>query len=209
MIAPAVAQHINLYKKDTRPVRPGMVALSAIAAVVVGLIVWAIGNEIRILLRESEGQELLAKAADIQKQVAEKRVASGVPDAESRRKEIAELRSKVEANRELLVQFDKGEIGSQVGHSRAMGAIATASEKGLWLTSLDITKAGQRFVVSGNAYGSDSVLRFSRRLNDAMQSHAIDYRFSGVEITKSAVAGTPARGQAGVTTVDPIRFTLN
>lgn len=209
MTVPAVAQHINLYKKDIRSTRPGLVALSAVAAVIVGLVVWAVGNEILISLQAREGQEFFAKAADVQKQATEKRFASGAPDAESRRKEIAELRSKVEANRELLAQFDKGEIGSRVGHSRALGAIATANEKGLWLTSLDITKGGQRFVVSGNAYDSDSVLRFSRRLNDAMESHAIDFRFSGVEIAKSGVAATPARGQTSATTVDVIRFTLN
>lgn len=204
-----MAQHINLYKKDTRSIRPGLVTLSAVAAVIAGLIVWAVGSEILILLRESDGREFLDKAADVQKQVTEKRFASGAPDAESRRKEIAELRSKIEANRELLAQFERGEIGSRVGHSRALAAIATANEKGLWLTSLDITKAGQRFVVSGNAYTSDSVLRFSRRLNDAMQSHAIDFRFSGVEIAKSAVTGMPVRSQTSMPTVDLIRFTLN
>lgn len=203
-----MAQQINLYVKPPALSLPVVLTLLAVGVAWIGLIGWAVANELRVATRESERQEVLAATQGVQSQVAEKRVALGLPDAESQRKEISELRAKISANRDLIAQLDKGELGTRSGHSKALEAVALAGQKGLWLTALDITKSGQSLAVSGRAYDSDAVVRYSRRLNETMKNRGIDFQFSGLEMTKVPLLANSPRDTAAAK-VEGIRFTLN
>lgn len=204
-----MTEQINLYVKPPSVSAPLMVAGAAVALAIVAMTGWAITNEARISSRESNAQETMARVQLLQKQVADQRRVLGLPDFQMQRKEIADLQSKVDSNRELLSQLDKGEIGTRQGHSRIFEAIAMSSEKGLWLTSVDITKSGQNIVLGGRAYNSDVVLRFSRRLNESMERRGLDFRFSGVDMSKGPLVSSAARDQVAVPKIDGIRFTLN
>lgn len=202
-------QQINLYKQRSSMTLPLVIALSAIGVAFGLLLIWVVVNEIRIYSRDSQREEALALTRDLQKKATDKRVALGLPDPEIQRKEIADLRAKINANKELLAQLDGGDIGTRRGHSRVLEAIALTNEQGLWLTTLDITKSGQSLSLSGRAFDGDSVMRYSRRLNETLKNRSVEFRFSGVEMSKGPLLSGSGRDGSTARNVDGVRFTLN
>ena len=91
---------------------------------------------------------------------------------------------------------------SEAGHARILALLSTVSEDGVWLVQIGISAGGRKLSLSGNALHRDAVMRYARRLNEALADE-------GIQLGTLAI--TPAAAGAGAVTsaTAAVRFTLN
>ena len=224
-------RHINLLSKRDRSSEKSVLVWVVLAIFLVGLGATGVMQQMQYstLAQEANKSQQLVAAAE--RELKEKRRAAGFQDPEVLNKDIAALRSKINANRGLLAQVESGELGVRKGHTDLFRLFANHAEKGVWITGVDVTNAGNAVTLSGRALSSQAVMRLSRRLNSAFKGRDPEFQFTAVEITKADIrvtapssssaapapsapsassAAGPAAALAGrAPTIDSVRFTLN
>lgn len=154
----------------------------------------------------AKNQEALAAA---QKDLKDKRRAAGFQDADALAAEISNLRAKIASNQGLLAQIRGGGLGSQTGHTDLFELLGRNAEAGVWLTSLDVSNSRKSISLSGRALSSESVMKYSRRLNTALKGRSEEFRFTGVEINRADIAAPATLQDPRPARVSTVRFTLN
>lgn len=164
-----MSQQINLLPKPDR--LPSVTRLSGYGLLILIAILLAvgIGNQLDLAAAqaESRSQERILQAANTE--LRAKRLAAGLPDAESDAIATAALQAKLKQKAGLQDLALKGEFGKPGGHSAVMTAIATVSEPGVWLREISTQQAGKKLMVSGHALSGESVTRYFNQLNRALQ----------------------------------------
>jgi Tfp pilus assembly protein PilN len=84
--------------------------------------------------------------------------------------------------------------GASEGYSGQLTALARISEDGVWLTEVKISNAGKTVSLAGRSLRSESVVRYTQRLNEQFSAYGV--QFSALELTPE-VAKQGAAGGAG------------
>jgi Tfp pilus assembly protein PilN len=183
-------QHINLLSKRKKRRAFVWLAAWALVAVLLVLLGFALTTEWRL-------QRLRAAEARTQQSIAELRVAletkrreAGLEDSQALARQMATLRSQIEARRGWAELLQRGDLGSPQGYSRWLEVLAQVHEDGVWLQGLDIGKGGQAASVTGKATSAEAVMRYIAQVNEAFGPMGV--QFSSMEIVQDASAADPA-----------------
>lgn len=186
-----MVQHINLLTQ--RKVRRGFLSLALAGLGLLTLVLAALAAKAEWQLHQQRQLEERTQQAlvDLKAAVEKKRQALGLAESEAMGRQVALLRSQVEAKREWAELQQKGELGSAMGYSQWLETVAGVHVEGVWLQGLDIGKGGQSVSVQGKSLSPEAVMRYIEQLNEAFKP--MNVRFTSMEITQdSAPAGAGA-----------------
>lgn len=197
-----MSQQINLLRPKDRSAGAAVWSLG-----IAGVLVLALGAYFQVLRSETNRLSDAAKVKDeqlaqIRQKVQELQAQRArQSDAAALEAEIAAMRPRAEALGQLVKHVRAGNPGSLEGFARYLQALAGLSSDGLWVTSLNVTKAGSAISISGRALNNDAVMRYASRLNDAFTGFGV--RFNSLELTPEAVTmpGAPAGSPPALTTI--------
>ena len=181
-----MSQQINLLaKKETLPAATRLSGYGLLI-LLAALVAIGIGNQLDLAAAqaESRSQEQILQA--VKTELRAKRLAAGLPDAESDAIAIAALQTKLKQKAGLQDLAQKGEFGKPGGHSAVMTAIATVSEPGVWLHEISTQQAGKKLTLSGYALSGDAVTRYLNQLNQALKSLNIVLTSADLAIEETA-----------------------
>lgn len=194
-----MTQHINLlFKKPDLTAPVGRLLLAPLAAVLLVLLaLWAMGQTDEAQARRNE------QAEQQQLQQARARLdASLKTSGGNLDKEIEALKPRAQAAQLVLGKLDT--LGRRQGYSDYLNALASVSEKGVWLNKVEITQGGKAVSLSGRAMDKSTVLAYVKKLNARFASLGVS--FSTLDITPEA-----AQGNAGApgSALAVVAFKLN
>lgn len=118
-------------------------------------------------------------------------------------RELAALRSRLSTNETLLKKAEDGSLGLRGGHSRRLRVLASISEPGVWLSSIDIDGTGLDIGLTGNALGYRELMRYTAQANRVMQPLGVV--FDSANMSGASPSGTVG---SGVTPSPALTFTL-
>ena len=191
-----MSQQLNLLPKDTDGISPAKLALIFLAVVVVVLFVtWIIKRGMLVSARADEAASA-AQLHQVTTQLQE-RVRSRSAELKA---ETDALRSRAEAAKQVLSLA--ATTGRPEGYSPYFSLLTTVKEEGLWLTDVVVTKAGKSLQLNGNALDKAAVIRYSTRLNKALEDTGIE--LTTLELMPQSLTSTDAKGSELTT----IKFTL-
>lgn len=177
-----MSQQINLLKHRREALGPVLWGLGALAAVLAGLLAYGYSLHAEAgRLRETAraGERALAQAkASLQALHARQAAQS---DGADLRAEIAALKPRAEAVRQLVDAMRSGSLGRTEGFAAYLSTLAGVSEEGLWVTSMAVDPSGKTVGVNGRALRGESVMRYARRLNEAFAPYQV--QFNALELT--------------------------
>lgn len=180
-----MSQQINLLHKPESTGISIWTAVGGFAAIFLLLFFIAAYNEIRIHGIDSDIALTQQRISDTQKILDEKRRESGLLAADAIDAEMAQIRQKINARRDLTSLIEKGEFGSPIGHSSLLTVLARLSEPGVWIQAVEVTKAGQSISIIGNALSNEAVMRYAGQLNQIFKAH--QFQFTSVEMSREEV----------------------
>jgi cell division protein FtsB len=182
-----MVQHINLLSK--RRTRKGLmaVALVLLGLWALALAAMAVSGEWRLQQHRSQLAQVRQSVGELKATLEKKRQEVGLSNSEATAKQVALLRSQLDARREWADLLQKGELGQPGGYAQWFETLAMVHVEGAWLQGLDIGRAGQSVSITGKSLNADAVLRYIEQLNEAFKP--MNVRFSAMEITQDAAAG--------------------
>ena len=180
-----MVQHINLLTQ--RKARQGSLGLSlaALGLLTLGLAGMAAKAEWQIHQLSQQEERTQQALADLKAALEKKRQALGMAESEAMTRQVAQLRSEIEAKRGWLDSLQKGELGSANGYSQWLETLAGVHVEGVWLQGVDIGKGGQSLSLQGKSMNADAVMRYIEQVNEAFKP--MNVRFNSMEITQDAV----------------------
>ena len=140
-------------------------------------------------LRQAE-EKTQQSIADLKIILDKKRQEAGLVDSEALSKQIALFRSQIESRHEWADLLNKGDLGNPFGYSHLLETLATVHVDGVWLQGVEVGKGGQTFAVTGKSLGTDAVISYIGRINEALKP--MDIQLSSMEITQDANAAEAA-----------------
>lgn len=195
-----MVQHINLLTQ--RKVRRGFLSLALVGLGLLTLVLAALAAKAEWQLHQQRQLEARTQQAlvDLKAAVEKKRQTLGLAESEATGRQIALLRSQVEAKREWAELQQKGELGSAMGYSQWLETVAAVHVDGVWLQGLDIGKGGQSVSVQGKSLNPEAVMRYIEQLNEAFKP--MNVRFTSMEITQDS----PLTGAGAARTAPLLSF---
>jgi len=195
-----MSQQINLLAREHKPVGSALWALTAIVALLLGLLAYDAmlrtdNNQLRLTADAGQRELAQVKAA----MAARRQRPDADKDAAALKAEIDELKPRAEVARQLLEPINMGSLGSPDGYAQYLIKLGSVSEQGLWITSVSIGNAGKLMSLSGRALRNESVLRYAKRLNEAFAPY--DVQFKSLEMTPENMVHTAQAGKPALTTV--------
>ncbi len=181
-----MSQQINLLKQRHEPIGSALLALASAALMLVGLLAyWGVllADANRLQQTVSAGKQELARVKAALQAVQQRQ--AGGNDGATLKAELAALRPKVEAVRQLVDQVRSSGLGSPEGYASYLTTLASISEDGLWLTHVAVSNAGKVVRISGRALRNESVIRYAGRLNAAFAPHGV--QFNSLEMTPESL----------------------
>lgn len=179
-----MVQHINLLTRRQAPQRFFLLALTALGVLTLVLAALAGRAEWQLQQQSHLEEKTLQSLNEFKAALERKRQTLGLTESETLGRQIALLRSQVEARREWVDLQQKGELGSAMGYSQWLETLAGVHVDGVWLQGLDIGKGGQSVSVQGKALSADAVMHYIVQINDAFKPMGV--RFTSMEITQDA-----------------------
>ena len=192
-----MVQHINLL--STRKARKGLlaVALTLLGLWALVLAAMAMGDEWQLQKQRRQLAQVQQSVDEMKAALEKKRQEIGLSHSEALGKQVALLRSQLDAKREWTDLLQKGELGQPGGYSQWLETLAAVHVDGVWLQGLDIGKAGQSVSISGKSLNADAVLRYIDQVNEAFKP--MNVRFGAMEITQDPAASDPASARQTAT----------
>lgn len=189
--------HINLLQR-TGPVYTVALALAAALVLsVVGMVFY--GGQVRAQAQDAEARKQAAEAqvkqvkAQLAVQSGEQAKSAG---AQALRKEVDALQPQAQAAQALVEALRGVQGGRSEEFARTLAAMTGLNEPGLWLTSLNVSSAGKRVELQGQANNGAAVLRYARRANESLQPLAI--RLDSLEMQPAAAGAASGAGAGAV-----------
>jgi hypothetical protein len=203
-------QQINLLSKVSTANRALVYAIVAIGLSVAGLLGVGTWNRSQIQNAQAEQANLAALIQAAQVELKAARALAGLPDPEAMNQKTSELKTKITANSGLLAQVEKGELGSQTGHSPMLAMLAAQAIPGVWLTGIESSGPNDLFRLTGRAISAEAVMQYTQRLNQALSSKGVADQFGSIEMQSQEISNTApsAAGNRGRST-RVIDFRLN
>lgn len=197
-----MSQQINLLRPKDRSAGTAAWSLG-----IAGVLVLALGAYFQTVRSETNRLSDAATVKDAQLAQIKQKVQelqlqrARQSDAAALEAEIAAMRPRAEALGQLVKQVRAGNPGSLEGFARYLQALASLSSEGLWVTNLNVVRAGSVISISGRALNNDAVMRYASRLNEAFAGFGV--RFNSLELTPEAVMapGAPASSPPALTTI--------
>jgi hypothetical protein len=186
MSAPQVT-HINLLQRSEPAHAVALSLAGLLAATLIGTFYY--GHHVRSLARDAVDRR---DALTLQLNQVKSRLGARTgesarnADALALRKEIDALQAQSQAAQAVVDAVRTAQAGRTDQFARALSAMTTVGESGLWLTSLTVSSGGSRMEVQGQARSGAAVLRFARRANDSLQP--LSLRLDSLEMQPSAAA---------------------
>lgn len=182
--------HINLLQKSTprHLVGPAFVLLAGVTLTVLtytGFQAYATQAAVAKQRDSLQKQALDMQAAIAAMNGAQQKNAAAI----ALRKEVETLQPAAQAAQAFLQGVQSASQGRSEDFARALAVLTRSSEPGLWLTSVKLVSGGTKLEVRGEARDGASVLRYARKVNDAL-------RPLGLRMDQLAVLGPNANGPA-------------
>jgi hypothetical protein len=200
-----MSQQINLLRAKRSPVGAAMWTLGGLGLLMVALLAYwqsLAAETARLRQTANAGAQKLAQVK-IATQSLQKQ--KGTPDdAAALAAEIATLRPRAEAMAKLTEAIRSGSLGGTEGFSRYFGALGAISEDSLWLTGIAVSNGGSVVSISGRALRNESVMQYSRRVNQAFEPYKV--HFKSLEIIPENVVNP---GTAGAPVLKTVGFKLS
>jgi hypothetical protein len=189
-----MTQHINLLSQRRRTPGIDRLVLPVFLLAALVLLGLAASTEWRLYrLAETEARTEQS-IADLKAVLLKKRRESGYDEIQAMAQQSAALRTQIDGRRDWADLMQKGELGSPLGHSPWLEALASLHEDGVWLQGVEVSKGGQAMSVSGKSLSTEAVMRYIGQVNEAFRPMGI--QFSSIEITQEAASGEAVK--AGV-----------
>jgi hypothetical protein len=149
------------------------------------------------------GKEAASVAAQIttqKKQLADvKQKLAARLDKDVGNAEIEALKVRSKAGEDLLSRLPNEANGGAQGYAAHMKTLAQISEKGIWLTALNITDGGKKVSLEGRSLRADAVLAYAKRAN--AQFSPLGVRFTSLELTPPVPVKDGDKDKAAATPV--------
>jgi hypothetical protein len=175
------SEQLNLESIQTRSglnsVKKELAVMGLVSLTLLGI--W--GMKQRELVSERSNEATSALQLRDAKTSLQNAVKKSEPDLET---EIAALKSQSDAAQKILAMAES--LGSPQGYAQHFSLLASLSREGVWLNSISIDKGGKSVRLSGRAMQKESVLHYSRRLNDTFAPQGV--QFTSLELTSEFVA---------------------
>lgn len=196
-----MSQQINLLPKARSRHSPAVVALLILGLVAFALFAtWGVKRTMLAGVRADEA----ASAAQLKEVTAqfEQRFRARATQINA---EIDALRSRA-AEAEQVMALAAG-VGKPEGYSLYFSSLAAVREDGLWLSDMTVGAGGKSLQLSGQSLETDTVLRYTQRLNSALADSGI--KLATLEMTSEPFGAAGAAG-AGIKGAPPtlIKFSL-
>ncbi len=189
-----MTQHINLLSQRRRTPGIDRLVLPVFLLAALVLLGLAASTEWRLYrLAETEARTEQS-IADLKAVLLKKRRESGYDEIQAMAQQSAALRTQIDGRRDWADLMQKGELGSPLGHSPWLEALASLHEDGVRLQGVEVSKGGQAMSVSGKSLSTEAVMRYIGQVNEAFRPMGI--QFSSIEITQEAASGEAVK--AGV-----------
>jgi hypothetical protein len=196
-----VSQQLNLLPKDTDGISPAKLALIVLGLVVAAVLVtWGIKRGMLVSARADEA----ASAAQLHQVSTQLQERVRTRSAELKA-EVEALRSRAEAAKQVLNLA--AATGRAEGYAPIFSLLTTIKEDGLWLTDVAVTNAGKSLLLQGNSLDKAAVIRYSARLNKALET--IGTELTTLELspqTSGGIVGASAGEKSGG--LATVKFTL-
>jgi len=182
-----MVQHINLLSK--RKAKKGLmtIVLATMGLWALALLGLAANGEWQLQKQRSLHAQTVQSVNTLKAALEKKRQEVGMNSSEAMSKQMALLRSQLDAKRDWADLLQKGELGNPTGYSQWFETLAGVHVEGVWLQGMDIGKAGQSVSISGKSLNADAVLRYIEQVNEAFKP--LNVRFSAMDITQDAASG--------------------
>lgn len=179
-----MGQHLNLLAR-----RRAKKGLTALALAVLGL--WtvvlaalAIHGEWQLRQHRHLEAQMRQSVGDLKVALEKKRQEAGLADSEAMARQLDLLRGQLNAKREWMDLFQRGELGNPSGYSQWFETLATVQVEGVWVQGMDMGKGGQSVSISGKSLNADAVVRYMDRVNEAFKPMGV--RFTSMEFSQDA-----------------------
>lgn len=191
-----MTQHINLLTAHRARTSKTWLAATALVGLLLMFLVWGGLAEVsleRLARSDVEMQQtIMSLSAKLKKQQRE----AGLEDAQVLAKDSEQMRRSIAQNRTLMQLMQKGEIGSQQGHSAFLQTLATMPQAGVWLNEVDIRSGSQAVSISGTALTTAAVLQYAQQLNQSFNAAGI--AFTSLELSKEELSGAVTATKSNV-----------
>ena len=192
-----MTQQINLYNPVFLKSNPALEPSAWLAYAVAVVLVAVLGAT---ALAQQRRQQLEAQAAAIEAGIkAEQEKSVDLAAQKAARKKTPELEAErmrlemhVRARADGLALIRSGAIGSTIGFSGHMRALARQSLSGLWLTGFSIANNGSEVVLRGRMLDADLLPRFLTRLGAEKAFAGRAFKTLSIDQPKSAEASPVA-----------------
>jgi hypothetical protein len=181
-----MVQHINLLTRRQTTKRFLPLTLSGLGLLILVLVALAGKAEWQLQQQRQLEEKTQQSINDLKSILDKKRQILGLAESEALGRQVALLRSQIDAKREWNDLLQKGELGSPSGYSQWLETLAGVHVEGVWLQGLDIGKGGQSVSVQGKSLSADAVMRYIEQVNEAFKP--MNVRFTSMEIVQDAVA---------------------
>jgi hypothetical protein len=199
-----MTQDINLLQGGRHPIRSAIAALAVLVVLLLGLLAYG-----AVLHRQASTlrREIASSATEMQQTkaalVALGEQSHAVGDTTILRSEVELLKARLTQARNWSALVDNPSLGSPTGYTQYFKTLARVPEDGLWLTSIVVGDSGKLLNLHGRALGSESVLRYAERLNQAFSAQGV--QINAVELTPEFAV---RNGQAGSSAMSSVSFRL-
>ena len=198
-----MTQHLNLLKVEQRRLGVTELSFGLLGLFITGLIALGGYQQYGLMQQKTNLEKQLAMVEQSRVLFQEKRRQAGMEDFDSLGPKVAELRQRLAANKDISDLIEKGELGVKPGPSEIFLSLASVSERGVWIRTIDIDRSGKSLVLTGGAVNAEAVMRYASRLNTVFKSQQIE--FSTIDISDEELTSP----NAGVRPVTIVRFRLN
>lgn len=171
-----MTQHINLLSRSAQrriPRSAWTLCLPLVVGLVLPLVLW--GLRAMALARAEQEQ---AKIQQQLQQARDQLAAATRQPGKGAAAGIDSLRARAKAGQALQARI--AELGSSTGYSRHFDALSGVTASQLWLTGIEIGRAGRSLTLSGKALDSGQVMAYSQQVNARLAGFGL--ALDGLEI---------------------------
>jgi hypothetical protein len=210
-----MSQQINLYHPGLRPAqRPLTAARLVLGVIVLGMVLAGYYAFVEFQVHQSglALAEANSESKALQERILKIGGTAGQAGARSIEESIARAEAELKIREAVLKRLSGGDLGSTLGFSPYLTALARQRVEGVWITGLTVAGDSGDFTLQGGVSRPESLLEYIRKLSreDVLKGRQIgDFRMLRRELMVSerqATAAAPAGREPGAAAAQRWRF---